>query len=157
MVDRIGHRARCLALGTALLVPTYLLMAYSHLMVVPMAMMGIAFALVPAVMWPSVMLIIPQAKLGKAFGLMSLIQSLGLTGFNFMIGWVNDARRAGEANPGGYRLGMWLFSGSVLAGLGFAILLWRRERGPDGHGLETASGRRRAPAPSGEGVTPLAL
>ena len=157
LVDRIGHRTRCMALGTALLAPTYLLMAYSHLMVVPVVMMGIAFALVPAVMWPSVMLIIPQAKLGKAFGLMSLIQSLGLTGFNFMIGWVNDARRAGEANPGGYRLGMWLFSGSVLIGLGFAILLWRRERGPDGHGLETASGRRRAPAPPGEGVTPLAL
>ena len=156
LVDRIGHRTRCMALGTALLAPTYLLMAYSHQTVLAMTMMGVAFALVPAVMWPSVMLIIPQAKLGKAFGLMALIQSLGLTGFNFLIGWVNDAQRASEANPDGYRLGMWLFSGSVLVGLGFAILLWRRERGRDGHGLETASGRRPALVPHREGVIPPA-
>jgi MFS family permease len=156
LVDRIGHRARCMALGTALLVPSYLLMAYSHLdLVVPVAMMGVAFSLVPAVMWPSVMLIIPQAKLGKAFGLMSLIQSLGLTGFNFLIGWANDAQRASEANPAGYRLGMWLFSGSVLLGLGFAILLWLRERGPSGHGLESASGRRRALPGPGDPAAPL--
>jgi len=143
MVDRIGHRARFMALGTALLVPTYLMMAYGHMnLLVPVAMMGIAVALVPAVMWPAVMLLIPHGKLGKAFGLMSLIQSIGLSGFNFLIGRANDWQKAGELNPGGYRLGMWLFSGSVLLGLLFALLLWRRERGPDGHGLESASGRK---------------
>jgi predicted MFS family arabinose efflux permease len=143
MVDRIGHRARFMALGTALLVPTYLMMAYGRMnLLVPVAMMGVAVALVPAVMWPAVMLLIPHGKLGKAFGLMSLIQSIGLSGFNFLIGRANDWQRAGELNPGGYRLGMWLFSGSVLLGLLFALLLWRRERGPDGHGLECASGRK---------------
>jgi len=143
LVDRVGHRARFMALGTALLVPVYLLMTYSHLsLMLPMGLMGVAFALVPAVMWPAVMLIIPQRDLGKAFGLMAMIQSVGLCGFNFLIGRVNDACRASELNPAGYTPGMWLFSASVLVGLGFAILLWRRERGPLGRGLESASGRR---------------
>lgn len=143
MVDRIGHRARFMALGTALLAPTYLMMAYGRMnLLLPVAMMGVAVALVPAVMWPAVMLLVPHGKLGKAFGLMSLIQSIGLSGFNFMVGRANDWQRASESNPAGYRLGMWLFSGSVLLGLGFAVKLWRRERGPDGHGLESASGRK---------------
>ena len=150
LVDRIGHRTLLMMLGTALLVPTYLMMGYGHLgLVVPMVMMGLAFALVPAVMWPAVMLLVPQEKLGKAFGLMSLIQSIGLSGFNFLIGWANDSGRASEAHPGGYHLGMWLFTGSLLLGLGFAFLLRRQELGPDGHGLELASGRHSRPSGRG--------
>ena len=145
---RIGRRTLLMLVGTALLAPTYLMLGYGRQgLVLPVVLMGIAFALVPAVMWPAVMLIVPQGSLGKAFGLMSLIQSIGLMGFNTLIGWANDAARAGEANPAGYHLGMWLFTGSLLLGLLFAFLLRRQELGPDGHGLELASGRRRLSAP----------
>ena len=138
LVDRIGRRALFMAGGTALLVPTYLMLGYGHLgLWVPMVMMGVAFALVPAVMWPAVMLIVPREDLGKAFGLMSMIQSFGLCGFNFLIGWVNDAAGASEAHPAGYNPGLWLFTGSVLLGLVFALLLRRRESGGQGHGLES--------------------
>ena len=138
LVDRVGRRSRFLFLGTALLVPTYLLMGTRVDLMLPVAMMGLSLALVPAVIWPAVMLMVPLERLGMAFGLMSMIQSIGLSGFNFLIGWANDLGRAGEANPGGYHLGMCLFTGSVLLGLVFAGLLWRRERGADGHGLEAA-------------------
>ena len=148
LVDRIGRRTLLMLVGTALLAPTYLMLGYGRQgLVLPVVLMGIAFALVPAVMWPAVILIVPQGSLGKAFGLMSLIQSIGLMGFNTLIGWANDAARAGEANPAGYHLGMWLFTGSLLLGLLFAFLLRRQELGPDGHGLELASGRRRLSAP----------
>ena len=47
-----------------------------------MAIMGISFSLVPAVMWPSVAYLVDEAKLGTAYGLMTMIQNIGLFGFN---------------------------------------------------------------------------
>ena len=162
-VDRLGKRGLLMMLGSVLLIPVYLMMAYlrssgfvtvyllsaanGHLGLVPhhlppilvltMAMMGVAFSLVPAVMWPSVAYLVEQSKLGTAYGLMTMIQNIGLTGFNLVIGWANDHRHAGPDNPHGYNLGMWIFSIVGFLGLTFASLLRRRELGPHGRGLET--------------------
>ena len=142
LADRIGHRSQLMAIGTLLLLPIYLMMAYTRLdPAVAMVLMGLSFALVPAVMWPSVMLVVPPGQLGTSFGLMQMVQSFGLVGFNCMVGWANDACGAGEAHPDGYRLGMWLFTATVAAGLAISLVLRNRERGPRGHGLETPSGR----------------
>jgi MFS family permease len=142
LADRIGRRTQLMAVGTLLLLPIYLLMAYSRVdLTVPMVLMGLSFSLVPAVMWPSVMLVVPHGQLGTAFGLMQMVQSVGLVGFNCLVGWANDACGAGEAHPAGYRLGMWMFTASVAAGLAIALVLRNRERGPRAHGLELPSGR----------------
>jgi len=145
VVDRIGQRARFMMFGSALLIPVYLIMAYTSVsLYVPMAMMGIAFSLVPAVMWPSVAYVVHESRLGTAYGLMTLIQNIGLAGFNVLIGWANDSSGASATNPGGYALGMWLFSVLGFVGLLFAVLLRRREMGPHGHGLETITAGGRA-------------
>lgn len=162
-VDKLGKRALLMMLGSLLLIPVYLLMAYvrsgsyvtvylpssadgrlsliaHHLppiLLLTMAMMGVAFSLIPAVMWPSVAYLVDQPKLGTAYGLMTMIQNIGLAGFNLVIGWANDYRHAGANNPGGYNLGMWIFSILGFSGLTFAFLLRQRELGPHGHGLET--------------------
>jgi len=137
-VDRLGKRALLMMLGSMLLIPVYLMMAYTHVsLYVPMGMMGVAFSLIPAVMWPSVAYIVDQNKLGTAYGLMTMIQNIGLAGFNLLIGWANDHSHAGAANPNGYRLGMWIFSILGFLGVFFAFLLRQRETGPHGHGLET--------------------
>jgi MFS family permease len=81
--------------------------------------------------------IVDQNKLGTAYGLMTVIQNIGLFGFNLLIGWANDHGHASAANPGGYHLGMWIFSILGFLGLLFAFLLRQRELGPHGHGLET--------------------
>ena len=138
VVDRVGQRARFMMFGSALLIPVYLIMAYTQIsLYVPMALMGIAFSLVPAVMWPAVAYVVDQPRLGTAYGLMTLIQNIGLAGFNLLIGWSNDYSAASAANPGGYALGMWFFSVLGFVGLLFAVLLRRRETGPHGNGLET--------------------
>lgn len=138
MVDRVGKRALFMMAGSLLLIPVYLLMAYTQVsLYVPMAMMGIAFSLIPAIMWPSVAYLVPEEKLGTAYGLMTLIQNVGLAGFNFLIGWANDYAAASAANPAGYRLGMWIFSSLGFFGFLFAYLLRRAETGPDAKGLET--------------------
>ncbi|HLP18426.1 MAG TPA: MFS transporter [Bacteroidota bacterium] len=138
MVDKIGKRSLFMMFGSLLLIPVYLIMAYTHIsLYVPMAMMGVAFSLIPAIMWPSVAYIVDQSKLGTAYGLMTMIQNMGLTGFNILIGWANDTSAAGAANPGGYTLGMLIFSCLGFFGLLFAFLLRRSEMGPHAHGLET--------------------
>ncbi len=142
MVDRIGKRALFMMFGSLLLIPVYLIMAYTSVsLYVPMAMMGIAFSLIPAIMWPSVAYIVEEQKLGTAYGLMTLIQNVGLAGFNLLIGWANDYSGAGTDNPDGYTLGMWIFSCLGFFGLLFAFLLRRSETGAGGHGLETITSR----------------
>ena len=138
MVDRIGKRALFMMIGSLLLIPVYLIMAYTHIsLYVPMAMMGIAFSLIPGIMWPSVAYLVEQSKLGTAYGLMTMIQNIGLAGFNLLIGWANDFTQAGPDNAGGYALGMWFFSCLGFFGFLFAFLLRRNEVGPNAHGLET--------------------
>jgi MFS family permease len=138
LVDRVGKRALFMMLGSLLLIPVYLMMAYTHVnLYLPMAMMGLAFSLIPAVLWPSVAYIVDQSKLGTAYGLMTMIQNIGLFGLNTLVGWANNYSHAGAANPSGYNLGMWIFSVLGFLGVTFAFLLRQREMGPHGHGLET--------------------
>jgi MFS family permease len=138
LVDRVGKRALFMVFGSFLIIPVYLMMAYTGVtLYVPMAMMGVAFSLIPAVMWPSVAYIVGQERLGTAFGLMTMIQNIGLFGFNLLIGWANDFSGASAENPGGYALGMWIFSSLGFLAMLFAFLLRRNETGPEAHGLET--------------------
>jgi Nitrate/nitrite transporter len=138
LVDRIGKRAWFMMLGSLLLMPVYLMMAYSSVsLYLPVALMGIVFSLIPAVMWPSVAYIVDQSRLGTAYALMTLIQQIGFFLLNLLIGKANDYSHAGLANPGGYALGMWIFSVLGFIGMALSILLRIRENGPHGHGLET--------------------
>ena len=47
---------------------------------------------------------------GTAYGLMTMIQNIGLSGLNLLVGWANDYSHAGARESPGYRLGMWIFS-----------------------------------------------
>jgi len=135
--DYMGKRSLLMMFGSLLIIPVYLLMGYTNInLVIPMCMMGVAFSLIPAIMWPSVSLVTPISKLGTAYGLMTMIQNIGLFGFNLMIGWANDYSGASIANPGGYHLGMWIFSSLGFFGFVFALFLRINERGNNGFGLE---------------------
>ena len=138
LVDRVGRRALFMVFGSILLLPVYLMMAYGHMsLLVPVAMLGIAFSLLPAILWPSVAYLVEPSRLGTAYALMTFIQQIGLFGLNWGIGKANDYAGAGLSNPGGYALMMWILSVLGFVGLFFAILLRLRETGPNGHGLET--------------------
>jgi len=159
LVDRVGKRSLFMMLGSLLLIPVYLMMAYTRMpalvlfglpipftetvfpVYLPMIMMGLAFSLIPAIMWPSVAYVVEEAKLGTAYGLMTMIQNIGLFGFNLVIGWANDRWAASAANPAGYEVGMWIFSCLGFFGVLFAFLLRRSERGPGAHGLESITTR----------------
>jgi MFS family permease len=137
-VDKVGKRALFMVFGSFLLMPVFLMMAY-HLtpLWVPMIMMGVAFSLIPAVMWPSVAYIVEERRLGTAYALMTLIQQVGVAGMNWIIGRTNDAAGASAGNPMGHAPGMWIFSVLGFLALFFAVMLRRQETGPHAHGLET--------------------
>jgi len=127
-------------LGSLLLIPSYLLMAYTHVsLYIPMVLMGVAFSLIPAVLWPLVAYMVDRSKLGTAYGLMTMMQNLGLLTFNLIIGWANVYDHAGRDNPGGYNLGMWIFSFLALVALICALQLRRRELLSRGHSTDIST------------------
>ncbi len=137
LVDRVGRRALLMTLGSALLVPPFLLLSYTDVpIVVSMAMLGIAFALVPAVMWPTVTYLVDERRLGSAYAMMTFCQQVGWAVMSWAIGRVNDVADAGASNPSGWLPSMWMLAGLAAIGFLFSFQLWRGERGGGGHGLE---------------------
>jgi predicted MFS family arabinose efflux permease len=121
LIDLKGKRASLMMLGSFLLIPVYLMLIYVPVHpLVPMIMMGVAFSLIPAAMWPSVALIVKEQNLGTAYGVMTMVQNIGLALFNYVIGWANDS-------SGGYTLGMWVFSILGFLGIAFSYLLKRHD------------------------------
>jgi MFS family permease len=146
IADRFGHRVLLLTAGTLLLPVTFAILSLTDLSPwVSTVLMGVSFSLVPAIIWPSTTLIVEPRRLGTALGVITLLQNVGLWGSNRLAGWLADRAGAGPTNPAGYATMIWFFGLLSLTALTSVVLLWRRERGPKGHGLELA---RAAPLPS---------
>lgn len=138
MVDRLGRRATMMMLGSLLLVPVHLSLALTHFSpVVAMLVLGVAFSLVPAAMWPAIPVMVEEKRLGTAFGLMTLIQNVGLTIFNWLAGKITDLA------AGNYQNTIIMFA--LLGGLGFLFaLLLRQAAEKEGSGIELPSSQAQA-------------
>lgn len=136
-VDKLGRRAMLMAIGSALLVPPFLLMAYTKLpLELSMGMLGLAFAVVPAVLWPSVTYLVPEQRLGSAFALLTFCQQVFWGAMSWGIGELKVATNASAANPAGWLAPILLLGGLSCMGFVFSFLLWKAERGPRSHGLD---------------------
>ena len=142
VADRFGRRALFMMFGSMLLVPVFLMLGYTNVPpVVPMAMMGVAFAMVPVIMWPALVFVVTPSRLGMANGMLDTIQQVGLVVVNLLIGWSNDHWLASASNAAGYRPSMWIFTGIAVLAVVCAFVLRRIETGPHAHGLEMPTGR----------------
>lgn len=136
LLDRLGRRASVMVLGALLLIPAHLAMGLTHWNPIPaMALLGVAFVLVPAALWPAVPMVVEESRVGTAFGLLTAIQNVGLMVFPKASGWLID-------RTGGYTATQVMFAALGGAGLLFALLLLRSDR-RHGSVLEAAK------APSG--------
>jgi nitrate/nitrite transporter NarK len=91
IADNKGKSATLMYLGSALLIVAHLMFAKTYIEPrIPIVLLGIAFSLVPAAMWPAVAKIVKQSKLGTAYGFMFSVQNIGLWIFPILIGWVLD-------------------------------------------------------------------
>ena len=99
-------------------------------------LMGVSFSVIPAVIWPASAMLVDTRRIGTAFGLINMLQSLGMAASNAAAGWLNDAFRAGPANPAGYDAMLAMFAGLSLIALAATIALRWRERRQPGGGIE---------------------
>ncbi len=122
MVDRVGRRATIMLIGSLMMIPTYLLMGFTSIYPAwPMIVLGLAFSLVPAAMWPAVPLIVREERVGTAFGLMTMIQNIGLMVFPYLNGKLRDMTHT-------YTASMVMFATLGFFGFIFALLLKREDR-----------------------------
>ncbi len=134
MVDRIGKRASLMILGSVMLVASHLVLGLTRMDPrLPMIVLGAAFVLVPAAMWPSIPLLVAKEKVGTAFGLTTMIQNIGLALFPYLNGLLAHGTES-------YTASQIMFGCLGLVGLLFAILL-KRADGSSGQILEKAESK----------------
>lgn len=104
-LDRKGLGATMMLYGAILMTVSHLIfalvpaeafnevIAYGTIVV-----LGSAFSLVPASMWPSVPKIVEDRFLGSAYGLIFWIQNIGLLAVPILIGWALSASNPGVAD-----------------------------------------------------------
>ncbi len=131
LVDRIGKRASLMILGSLLMIPAHLMVGLTHWPpVFAMLVLGAAFVLVPAAMWPAVPLVVEKERVGVAFGIMTMIQNVGLMAFPVLNGKL-------RVMTGDYTASQVMFAVLGALGLLFAIGLLRADA-KAGHILEKA-------------------
>ncbi|MBN8482106.1 MAG: MFS transporter [Xanthomonadales bacterium] len=142
--DRVGRRGLFMAVGTAIMLPLFLMVTYLPpgpsvpmpfgaqpiplTLLVVAVLLGAVFSLIPAVLWPAVAYRVDPRRLGSAYALMTFCQQIGWAIVPVVVGLLNDRAGAGPQNPAGYAGGMWFYTVLVALGLFFAWRLWRFER-----------------------------
>ncbi|WP_462281512.1 MFS transporter [Salinivirga cyanobacteriivorans] len=92
IADNKGKSATLMYLGSALLIISHLMFALTTITpLLPIFLLGVAFSLVPAAMWPAVTKIVGDNKLGTAYGFMFSVQNIGLWALPILVGVVLDA------------------------------------------------------------------
>lgn len=130
-LDKKGLGATLMLYGAILLTVSHLifalvpaesftpLIAYSTIVI-----LGLAFSLVPASMWPSIPKIVEERFLGSAYGLTFWIQNIGLLAVPILIGWALTAANPGvaEAIAGGDIAAKYNYTVPELIFSGFGVL-----------------------------------
>jgi MFS family permease len=142
--DLRGKSASLMVYGSLLLVLVHLMFALTRINpYIPMLLLGVAFSLIPAAMWPSVTKIVEEKRLGSAYGLMFSIQNIGLWAFPMLIGKVLDFSNP-DVTPEAIKNGSMVYNYTnpilMLAFMGvlgvFFALLLKRDDKVSGFGLE---------------------
>lgn len=146
-LDLKGRSASIMLVGSAMLILVHLGFAFgsssSIIAIALMLILGVAFSLVPAAMWPAVPKIVKEQYLGSAYSLIFWIQNWGLMFFPLFIGrslelsnpGVTDKIKQGLDVHYDYTNPMIMLAITGVLGLLFAFLL-KREDKKKGYGLE---------------------
>jgi len=157
LCDRFGRRATMMLIGSFLIVPIHLSIGFlgggaadrpaepifsilgnnfyavfpfnttDIVPILPVMVLGIAFSLVPAAMWPSVARMVEQKRLGTAYGVMGLMQNIGLMVLSPTVGWGENPDVAqGIFEP--FQLSCLILASLGLMGFLFAVLLKLEDR-----------------------------
>lgn len=124
MIDRYGKAASAMIIGSVVLLMVHLTFTFTSIYPhIPMILLGVAFSLVPAAMWPSMVRLVDEKQIGTAYGLMYSIQNLGLWGVPLLAGKILDKTNPVNAETLNYTPTMLLFVLLSFLGLIFALML----------------------------------
>ena len=129
--DKRGRSATMMVIGSVMLTIVLIIFAMpgnsSWLAVTLMCILGIAFSLLPAALWPAVPKIVPMKQLGTSYSIIYYIQNIGLMLIPVLIGKVLERDTNGEQVD--YTHSLIIFA---IIGLGAiitaALLLWLDRR-----------------------------
>ena len=98
--DNKGRGATMMVIGSVLLTITLFVFAMplnsSWIAVTLMCVLGIAFSLLPAALWPAVPKIVPMKQLGTSYSIIYYIQNIGLMLIPVLIGKVLERNTIGD-------------------------------------------------------------
>lgn len=98
--DKKGRSATIMVIGSVMLTAVLIVFAMpgnaSVLAVTLMCILGIAFSLLPAALWPAVPKIVPMKQLGTSYSIIYYIQNIGLMLIPVLIGKVLERDTTGE-------------------------------------------------------------
>ena len=141
MYDRIGRGATIMITGTVMLTVVLMVFAMplnsSWIAVTAMLILGIAFSLLPAVLWPAVPRIVPMKQLGTAYSIIYYIQNIGLLLIPIVIGAVLQRNTTADGTVD-YTPAMWIFTAIGVAAIIVAVMLRYADKRRN-YGLETPS------------------
>eukprot|EP01088_Endostelium_zonatum_P001216 TRINITY_DN11515_c0_g1_i1.p1 TRINITY_DN11515_c0_g1~~TRINITY_DN11515_c0_g1_i1.p1 ORF type:complete len:527 (+),score=77.72 TRINITY_DN11515_c0_g1_i1:42-1622(+) len=161
VIDRIGRRVTIMIVGQLLLIPCMIAMSWSGTsdsqssngdawnptipsdgwlrVLTPypwVAIIGFAYSLAPAAMWPCVPLVIDPRSVGLAFGVITVCQNASGVVVPLVLGRIKDW-------SGNYMIGHFVLAGLAASGAFFCIIL-RWESWRQGDYLESPSGKKPA-------------
>ena len=97
-VDWFGRRDYLTIFGTGLSIPVFLLLGDSSIEpIIPLLMLGIAYSVCAAALWPTLQLLVDQKIVGRANGIATSMQMLGIGICNIVVGVLKDNNK--EPNP----------------------------------------------------------
>ena len=128
-------------IGTVMLTVVLMVFAMplnsSWIAVTAMMILGIAFSLLPAVLWPAVPRIVPMKQLGTAYSIIYYIQNIGLMLIPIVIGAVLQSNTTADGAVD-YTSAMWIFTAIGIAAIVVAVMLRFADKKRN-YGLESPS------------------
>lgn len=131
LCDKKGRGATMMVIGSVMLTAVLIVFAIpgssSALAVTLMCVLGIAFSLLPAALWPAVPKIVPMKQLGTSYSIIYYIQNIGLMLIPVLIGKVLEHDTVGERVD--YTMSLIIFAIiGVCAIITASALLWLDRR-----------------------------
>jgi len=91
LVDIFGKRAWLFLFASTCLGFAHLMMGLTTIFPVPwLVILGSAYSIYAAAVWPGVALVVPEIQLGTAYGVITSVQNCGLALFPLLVGVIND-------------------------------------------------------------------
>lgn len=143
LIDRKGKAATAMVFGSITLLLVHLTFGLTEFSpYILMILLGIAFSLVPAAMWPAMVKLVKEKQIGTAYGLMYSIQNLGLFAVPILAGRILDWQNPGNPTKSDYTYTILMFAALSFLGLIFAVML-KIQNKRKGFGVELPMNKRK--------------